>query len=197
MALFLARRFPPAHVVGLELQAPLVAVARQNVVRNALERQVDLVRADARCVQYLFPTGVFGTVVCNPPYRVLGSGRLIPNPEKAMARHELTLTLVQLVEACRHVLARGGLLTMVYHPSRLPELCARLEAAHLRLRRLRLVHSTLQAPASMVLVEAVQDGRNALTVLPPLYVYQARQRYTAEMQAIFQGRWSFAKGHRL
>jgi tRNA1Val (adenine37-N6)-methyltransferase len=92
------------------------------------------------------------------------------------------------VQACQHVLAPGGLLTMVYHPARLPELCSRLEAAHLRLRYLRLVHSTLQAPASLVLAEAVQGGRDALRVLPPLYVYETRGCYTAEMQAIFQGR---------
>jgi tRNA1Val (adenine37-N6)-methyltransferase len=188
VALFLARRFPHTPLVGLELQASLVAVARQNVLSNGLEQQVAIVQADARCARRLFPAGAFGTVVCNPPYRTVGSGRLNPNPEKAMARHELTLTLAQLVQACQHTLTHGGLLTMVYHPSRLPELCSRLEAARLRLRRLRLVHSTLQTPASLVLAEAVQGGRDALTVLPPLYVYEARGRYTAEMQAIFQGR---------
>jgi tRNA1Val (adenine37-N6)-methyltransferase len=187
IALFLARRFPQTRIVGLELQAPLVAMAHQNVLGNGLECQVAMVQADARCAQQLFPAGAFGTVVCNPPYRTVGSGRLNPNPEKAMARHELTLTLAQLVQACQHVLVRGGLLTMVYHPSRLAELCSRLETAFLRLRRLRLVHSTLQAPASLVLVEAIQGGRDTLTVLPPLYVYEARGRYTAEMQAIFQG----------
>jgi tRNA1Val (adenine37-N6)-methyltransferase len=188
VALFLARRFPHGRVVGVELQTSLLAVARQNVMHNNLARQVALVQADIRCATRLFSAAAFGTVVCNPPYRPVGSGRLNPNPEKAMARHELTLTLFQLVQACQHVLAHGGLLTMIYHPSRLPELCARLEAAHLRPRRMRLVHSTPHAPASMVLVEAVRGGRDALAVLPPLYVYETPGRYTAEMQAIFQGR---------
>jgi tRNA1(Val) A37 N6-methylase TrmN6 len=96
--------------------------------------------------------------------------------------------LPQLVQAARHLLRRRGRLVIVYHPSRLPKLCAQLEAAHLRLRRMRLVHATQQAPASIVLVEAVRDGRDALTVLPPLWVYEASGDYTAEMQAIFQGR---------
>jgi tRNA1Val (adenine37-N6)-methyltransferase len=188
VALFLARRFPHCRIVGVELQASLAAVARQNVVGNNLARQVSIIRADIRRAPCLFPAGAFGTVVCNPPYRIVGSGRLNPHPEKAMARHELTLTLEQLVQACQHVLARRGVLVMVYHPSRLAELCARLEAASLRPRRLRLVHSTLQEPATLVLVEAVQGGRDALSVLPPLVVYVDRQRYSAEMQAIFQGR---------
>jgi tRNA1Val (adenine37-N6)-methyltransferase len=188
VALCLARRFPHGHIVGVELQASLATLARQNVVHNGLMQRVSIVRADARQAGVLFPAGAFGTVVCNPPYRVVGSGRLNPNPEKAIARHELTLTLEQLVEACQHALARRGVLVMVYHPSRLTELCARLDNVHLRLRCLRLVHSTPQAPASLILVEAVKAGRHALTVLPPLYVYEARGRYTAEMQAIFQGR---------
>jgi hypothetical protein len=131
---------------------------------------------------------VFGTVVCNPPYRAVGNGRLNPHPEKALARHELTITLPQLVQAARHLLRRRGLLVMVYHPARLSELFAQLEAAHLRPRRMRLVHATERTPACIVLVEAIRDGRDALTILPPLWVYEASGDYTAEMQAIFQGR---------
>ena len=188
VALLLARRFPQARVIGMELQGALAAIARQNVVRNGAKAQVAILQADARCAAGLFPAGAFGTVVCNPPYRVVGHGRVNPNLEKAMARHELTLTLAQLVQASRHVLTRQGLLAMVYHPSRLAELSARLEAAQLRPRRMRLVHATPQAAASIVLVEAVQGSRGTLTVLPPLFVYAARGRYTAEMQAIFAGR---------
>jgi len=188
VALFLARRFPRLRCVGLELQRSLVVLAQQNVVCNGLEHRIGIVQGDIRQVSSLFPAGMFGTVVCNPPYRAVGNGRLNPYPEKAIARHELTVTLPQLVQAARHLLRRRGLLVMVYHPSRLPELFAQLEAAHLRPRRMRLVHATEQAPASIVLVEAIRDGRDVLTVLPALWVYEASGDYTAEMQAIFQGR---------
>ena len=40
----------------------------------------------------------------------------------------------------------------------------------------------------MVLVEALRGGRDALEVLPPLVVYEATNVYSAEMDAIFQGR---------
>lgn len=188
IALFLARRFPATSIVALELQEALVVAARQNVLQNNLAQQVRVVRADARQARSLFPAGSFGTVVCNPPYHVVGSGRLNPDAARAVARHEVTLTLIQWTQACQHLLAKGGLLVLVYHPSRLPELCAELEAAHLRPRRMRLVHSTPHTPASMVLLEAVRAGRDALTVFPPLFVYDTEGNYTAEMQAIFDGR---------
>jgi tRNA1Val (adenine37-N6)-methyltransferase len=188
VALCVARRLPQGRIVGVELQASLAALARQNVWHNGLEQRVDIVRADVRQALSLFATGTFGTVVCNPPYRPVGHGRLNPNPEKAVARHELTLTLVQLLQAAQHVLRRRGVLVMIYHPSRLAELCTRLQAMRLRPRRLRLVHPTLQEPAVLVLVEAVVDGRESLTVLPPLAICDASGAYSAEMQAIFHRR---------
>lgn len=188
VALLLARRFPHVRLVGLELQRSLAVLAQRNVVCNGLQHRIGIVQGDIRQVPWLFPSGVFGTVVCNPPYRAVGNGRLNPNPEKAIARHELAVTLPQLVQASQHLLCRRGRLVMVYHPARLSELCAQLEAAYLRPRHLRLVHATTQAAASIALVEAIRDGRDALTVLPPLWVYEASGSYAAEMQAIFQGR---------
>ncbi len=188
VALLLARRFAHARLVGLELQTELVTFAQRNAVRNGLGHRVDMVCADARTLPSLVSAGGFGTVVCNPPYRRVGQGRLNPNGSRAMARHEVALTLAQLLDAARHALTRRGLLVMIYHPSRLAELCVELERTGLGLRRLRLIHPKPQAAASMVLVEAVCGGRDALEVLPPLCIGNASGRYMAEMQAIYQGR---------
>src|SRR5512145_3108418 len=76
VALLLARRFPRLCCVGLEIQRSLVALARQNVVCNGLEHYIGIVQGDMRQVSSLFPAGLFGTVVCNPPYRAVGHGRL-------------------------------------------------------------------------------------------------------------------------
>ena len=188
VALLLARRFPALRITGLELQQTLAALAQRNVVCNDLCGRVEIIRGDICQVPTLFAGGTFGTVVCNPPYRAVGHGRLNPHPEKAVARHELALSLPQLAQAARHLLYRRGRYVMVYHPSRMVELCAQFAALRLRPRRLRMVHATVQAPATMVLVEAIRDGRDALTVMPPLYVYATDGSYSAEMQDIFHGR---------
>lgn len=188
VALLLARRFPRARLVGIELQAELAALAQQNVVNNDLGNRIDVVRADVRTLPLLLPSGRLHTVVCNPPYRRVGQGRLNPNRSKAIARHEVALTLAELLEAARHALARRGVLAMIYHPSRLAELCVELERVGLWPRRMRLIYPKPDVGASMVLVEAVCGGRDALQVLPPLVVSDASGHYTAEMQAIYRGR---------
>ena len=163
-------------------------MAQHNVVQNHLQQHVAVVQGDMRQVGHLFPAATFGTVVCNPPYRAVGHGRLNPCREKAMARHELAVTLPQVLHAAQHGLWHHGILSMVYPPARLAELLGQLIAVNLRPRRLRLVHARHCTPASIALVDAVHGGHNALTVLPPLYVYTTTKVYTAEMQAIFQGR---------
>lgn len=188
VACLLARRFPGASIVGLELQASLAVVAQWNVARNALAPKVSIVQADMRGAAACLAPASFAAVVCNPPYRAVGRGRLNPVSEKAIARHEVAVTLCEVVQAARRLLVRRGRLLLVYHPSRLAELCSRLEAADLNPCRLRFVHPSREAPATMVLVEALRGGRDALEVLPPLVVYQATNVYSAEMQAVFQGR---------
>ncbi len=190
VALLLARRFSLARVVGIELQRELVTSARHNVISNHLQHQVDVIQADVRTVPSLLSTSAFGIAVSNPPYRRVGQGRLSPHVSRAMARHEVTLNLSQLLDAARWAVCQHGLLVMIYHPSRLTELCTQLEHTGFSFspRRLRLIHPKPQATASMALVEAVRGGRDALEVLPPLFVCGDDGRYTAEMQAIFDGR---------
>lgn len=188
VALLLARRASHARIVGVELQTELVRAARQNAACNHLQHQVEVIQADVRTTPSLLSPGAFAAVVSNPPYRRVGQGRLNPHASKAMARHEVTLTLSQLLDAARWAVCQRGLLVMIYHPSRLAELFVQLERTGFGPRRLRLIHPKPQTAASMVLVEAVRGGHDALEVLPPLWVCGADGSYTAEMQAIFDGR---------
>ncbi len=110
VALLLARRFSCARIISVELQTELVRSARQNAVHNSLQHQVDVIQADVRTLSSLFLRETFSTVVCNPPYRRVGQGRLNPHASKAMARHEVTLTLSQLLDAARWAVHQRGLL---------------------------------------------------------------------------------------
>jgi len=172
----------------MELQAELARFAQHNVLRNNLGHRVEVVCADVRTLPSLVAAGAFAAVVCNPPYRRVRQGRQNPNASRAMARHEVALRLSQLVDAARHALSRRGVLAMIYHPSRLAELCVELARVGFGPRRLRLIYPKPQTAASMVLMEAICEGRDALEVLPPLFICDASGHYTAEMRAIYQGR---------
>ncbi|HWH77158.1 MAG TPA: methyltransferase, partial [Candidatus Binatus sp.] len=87
--LLLARREKNISIVAVECQGALVERAKRNVRLNHLADQIEIVRGDVRRIGAVAQPETFDAVVFNPPYRKPGSGRLSPNDEKQIARHEI------------------------------------------------------------------------------------------------------------
>ena len=181
----LASRQEKPQLVGLEIQLELAALANRNVVLNELKGQVQIDQGDIREVFSLFARGSFDAVVGNPPYRKLRDGRLNPEPAKAMARHEVKLTLKEFLTSVQYLLKDKGRLAIIYHPGRLVELLTQMEQLRIRPQRLRFVHSARHSPATMVLVEGIKAGRGKTEIMPPLIIYRQPQVYSLEMERIF------------
>ena len=174
IALLLAHRHPPLRVVGLEIQPALASQALRGAQVNGFQDRLEIVEGDLRRIGSLLPPAGFDLVLCNPPYREVGRGRLNPDPERRQAKHEMSATLQEVIAAIRYALAPKGRACLIYHASRLADLLTRLRAERLEPKLLRPVHSFLGADAELILVEARREGRPGLRVLPPLFVYQAR-----------------------
>ena len=167
VAFSLAARDPAATGVAVELQPRLAELARQGNVRNGFEGRLSIVEGDVRrLVGGKLPRAGFDLVASNPPYRPLAAGSVSPDEEIARAHHEVTLTLVECLDAAAALRQTSGRIAMVFLASRAGELLSGLTARGLAARRLRFVHPTLDQPASRVLVEAGAAG----TAPPPCEV---------------------------
>jgi len=89
VALILASQNPSVQVVGLELQVRMVDRASRGVILNRLKGRVEIVQGNVCSVGQNFAPQSYDIVVSNPPYRRLKSGRVNPNPERTIARHEV------------------------------------------------------------------------------------------------------------
>ena len=174
IGLLLAHRHPAVRVVGFEIQAVLADRAMRGAHINGLQDRVKIVEGDLRRVRALFPPEGFDLIVCNPPYREVGRGRVNPDAETSQAKHEVSATLSEVVAAISYALTPKGRACLIYHASRLADLLTRLRAERLEPKMLRLVHSFPGADAELILVEARREGRPGLRVLPPLFVSQSR-----------------------
>ncbi len=183
VAFLLAHREPSCQVVGVEIQAGLAALARDNVALNRLETQVAILEKDVRRLQRS-SCGKGDLVVANPPYRSTGSGRINPDGERACARHEILGNLNDFAAAACRLLDPGGRFAAVYPASRGVDLFLALRKAGLEPKRLRLVHSRPGGGARLMLVQAIKGAGPALDVAPPLYIYQASGKYTQEAAAM-------------
>jgi tRNA1Val (adenine37-N6)-methyltransferase len=184
VALILAYLHPSLSITGLEIQPRMVDRACRNVRMNGFEDRVAIRCVDVRNVQQVFGPGSFAAVICNPPYRRSASGRISPNPERRIARHEIAAALGDFLRAGAYLLPIRGRMALVYPALRAVDLLKSLRDVDLEPKRLRVVHSFADASASLILVEGVKGGRSGIEVLPPLIVYKKAQDYTAEVAAM-------------
>lgn len=187
IALILAGMQRSRSIVGVEIQPAMADRAERNVKLNRLENRVRILCADLRAVAQSFKPGSFSLVTANPPYRKPTSGRISSDAEKKIARHEFSATLNDFVEAGAYLLPIKGRMALIYPAARAIGLMAAMRSANIEPKRLRMVHSLVDAEASLVLVEGVKGGRDGVKVLSPLVLYDRGKRYTAEVRAMLAG----------
>jgi len=186
VGILIAKKYPKAKVDLFELQTGLVDLSEKNICINNLKDRMQALQCDIRTLPALYPgLSEYELAVSNPPFRKPKSGKLNVEEERAIARHELRLSLSELVAAAYSLLKAKGRFCIIYHPCRLSELIETLKKKNLEPKRLRFVHSTRLSEAKMALVEAVKGGRTGLKVENPLFLYNEDGSYTEEMLEIY------------
>lgn len=168
ISLILASTTEAERIVGIEIQSELVDIARRNVALNLLTDKIEIIKDDLRLVTKSFPSGQFDLLVSNPPYRLVGAGRINPNPLKAIARHEIKCKLDDVLRSAFHLLKDHGRAAFVYRPDRVVDLVAGCRHQHLEPKRIQFVHPDVNHEANLVLLEVVKNGQRECKILNPL-----------------------------
>ncbi|CUH95446.1 hypothetical protein P22_1517 [Propionispora sp. 2/2-37] len=167
-------------ITGVELNGLMADRAVRSVQLNRLEEKISILQADLRTLKGVLPAGGYGLVVSNPPYRPVGGGYLNPRDSMAMARHEITATLMDVILAARYLVKYRGRFAMVHLPERMPEILKVMSDAGIEPKRLQLVYPSCRKSPNMLLVEGIRGARPGLKVLPPFIVYRDDGGYSEE-----------------
>jgi tRNA1Val (adenine37-N6)-methyltransferase len=186
ISILLAKRLKNSTITAVELQKSLADRAKRNVRLNEVDTQVEILSQDIAELRNIFHTNSFDFAFSNPPFRKPRTGRMSIHKERAIARHEIELTLPDLLKTASYLLKHSGKFYMIYHPFRLAELISLLRKARLEPKRIRFVHSKSGDEAKMALVESVKGSGTWLKVDPPLYLYGKTGNYTMEMKRILR-----------
>jgi tRNA1Val (adenine37-N6)-methyltransferase len=173
---------PAATGVGVEIQPRLAALAAAGLRRNGWENRLTVHEGDVRAVARQLHEGTFDLVVTNPPFRVVGAGRLPPDPERAQAVAEVSLGLGEWLDVAARAVRPDGRVAAIFPAEREAELTDAMRARGLSPARLRPVRPFADRPASRVLVEAERGGARAPAVEPPLVLHAEGERYTEEVR---------------
>ena len=123
-------------------------------------------------------------IVSNPPYRKVHSGRINPNPERAVARHEIKATLSDLLTATRRILPLSGRFITIYPAERVADLLTEMRASDIEPKFLRMIHSRRDSEAKLILAEGIRGGRAGTKIGHPLIIYQDNGDYTEEVEGM-------------
>ena len=172
-------------IAALEIQPALAALARQNVEANGFSGKIEVVETDFRQVASRFGPGSFDLVLSNPPYRRPGTGKINPDSQKAIARHELAATIEDVFCAASHLLPQGGRLALIYPASRASKLIRTAEANGFTAKRLTVIYSRPGETARLVHLECRKAGGEELRIEPPFYIYAEDGRYSDPMRKLY------------
>ena len=170
---------------GLEIQEESSDLARRSVALNELEEKIEIVTGDMKEAVNIFGAASFHVITMNPPYMTGNHGIVNPGDAKAIARHEITCSLEDMISQASKVLKCKGRFYMVHRPFRLAEIMSLMVKYHLEPKRMRLVYPYVDKEPNMVLIEGLKGGNSRITVEPPLIVYEKPGVYTEELKRMY------------
>jgi tRNA1Val (adenine37-N6)-methyltransferase len=170
------------RLVGIEIQKELADLAKLNIENNEA-KNIEILHEDARELPSKLAQNTFHLIYSNPPYRKVGTGKLNPSKEKAIARHELHLTLKDLINLGNQLLTKEGRVSVILPWFREQEWLKLVKASDYSLQTRQDVHSFPNTPVAFVLT-TVTKKKNRIEGLAPLTIYEKPGKYTREMEAL-------------
>ncbi len=175
-ALCLASRVTGCRVFGLELQAALVGLARQNIELNRFNGRVEIMIGNLTLPPPRLAAGSFHQVMTNPPFNA-GDGTPSRDAGKDLANREDGVLLADWMRFALSMLRPKGTLVTIYRADRLDDLLLALRG--------KLGDITLTPlwpkrgrPAKRILLRGRKGAAGPLTLAAGLVLHDEDGRYT-------------------
>lgn len=178
-------KYEPREVVGVEIQEEVAEMAERTVKLNGLEDIIKIYRGDIKDCFKDIGADSFDVVTSNPPYKKGDTGILNPGDKKAISRHEVLISLEEIIYTASKLLKVGGRFYMIHRPERLKDIILGLDRNKFTPKKIRFIHPTVDKRPTMIMVEAVKGGGDFLQIMEPLYVYNEDRSYTDEINRIY------------
>lgn len=182
--------YPEHKSIGLEIQPDMCQMARRSLLLNEIEQYIDIIEGDIVDLPEQIVRNKYNVVITNPPYIKKGTGIISGNKSKMIARHEVVVTLSDVITAAGKLLIHKGRFYMINRPDRLDDIFIGMTKHKISIRRIRTVHPNFESAPNMILIEGVKDGGSNLLWDRPLYVYNVDGSYTDEIHSIYGEMWS-------
>ena len=170
------------EITALDVNPHITELLRRSVADNGLEAKFNIIDGDICNYKELLQPESMDLVAANPPYRNSGNVRNIGTA----ACHEVSATLEDFFKAAAYAVRYRGRFALVQLPERFAESMQLAFKYGLQPKKLQWVHSKIDKPAWIFLMEMQKGGSYGMDVLPPLIMYNADGSYTEQVQKFYE-----------
>lgn len=170
LSLLIAKKLNFKQIDAIEIQQSLFDLLKRNIEINNFQSLINPIYGDYTKERILEKTYYYDYIICNPPYKKIGSGYKNINNEKIDARHETKSTMENLIRTINYYLKPKGHAFLVYPSERLAELITALKRNHLEPKTIQIAYHNQAMHSDVFALEIVKDSNLGLKVLPPYFV---------------------------
>lgn len=172
-------------IIGVELQSKVADMAKRSVDYNGLNDVIEIINTNMKDYVSDETFESFDLITCNPPYfKVNDKNFFNDNIEKIIARHEVEITLSELMVIVKKLLKNNGNFAIVHRTDRLMEILSEFRKNNIEPKRVRFVHEKSNKESTLVLIEGQKNGKVGLKVENPFILYNEDGSETEEYKKL-------------
>jgi tRNA1Val (adenine37-N6)-methyltransferase len=176
LSLLVAQKNPDIMIDAFEIDAPAAEQARLNVNASPWKEHIRVIQADIRTFNL---TPKYDLVISNPPFyeKEIRS----ESEQKNIAHHSERLTLKELMNVIKKMLAPGGQFFLLFPFKRNTEIKQLLKDEHLHIGKIVLVRQSVRHPYFRIMLQGyLQQQPEAETELEEISICSEHQHYSNE-----------------
>jgi len=173
-------------IYAVELQKSLFELAEENIKLNKVEN-VELINEDIKKIKKIIKPNIIDVVFSNPPFFEISRGRINPDNEKFIARHEVFLNLDELIKISNYLLKANGKLKLIYPAHRLTKVLTILESYSFGILKIVIIYPKKGENVKLIMIEAIKGKKFMETkIMPPVYINKNNEEYSEFVNNILE-----------
>ena len=156
-----------SELVGIDIQKENIDRANKALQLNKIKKNIQFECMDIR--EYK-KSNHFDVIISNPPYMDDNGKKINENEHKAISRHEIKLSLNELISNAKRLLKPIGLLYFIHRTHRLVEIIKTLDKNNFSIKKIIFIYSARNNKSTMMFVEAIK-GKKVKLEIQNYYIY--------------------------
>ena len=174
------------NIEGVEIQKDLFDLAEKSIKYNKLEDRIFLRNVDIKdLLKEKDKYNTYDLLICNPPYFTnLDESKKNDDVHKTIARHEIKISLDDILLVGNRLLKEGGVFSMINRTDRLLEILDIFRKNNIEPKKIRFIHKDINSSSTMVYIEGIKNGGKSLKIEKPFFVYDIDGNDSEEYEKI-------------